>query len=931
MTTKVLTGSYAAGYEVIFPTTTLSIAASGYVGGNGVYTPAGATDSYRVVNDGTVRGNSNAMSLGEGGTIVNGAAGDITALIDGYGGGVAIRYNTNVTGTVVNYGTIASAEIKFGAAVVLDNGGQVTNGSSLDVGAIIDGSFGVLCYNGDGNRGTVTNFGTIVGYVARAAVYLDGGGVVSKAGAGALIEGGSGVFAKAGSLNHVTNVGTILGTSSAGQNAGVWLNTGGTVVNGSATNTSALIRGAAYGVQLSSGAGTVFNYGRVFGGADDGVFVKASGLVMNGSAADTTALIGGTTGVYGQFVDLDNFGTISGGQSGPAGLYPGDTGVRLAGVGELFNGTTADKTARIQGYNGVALIDGLAAFNYGTIEGTGGYGAYISQDSYIINQAGAVIEGWTGVTAALGGHLINRGTVVGEGGVAVQLSGNSTLAVSAGCAFEGAVLGGNGTLLLASGTGTLSGVGAGAVTVSGSMATTTFTSFAALDLATGAKFILSGDGMVSAGDSLEVLGSLGVAGTLTASGTLVSLGTIGGAGTLIVNAGVTTLDNSFLTIGHVSQEGTVNVFATALTTASVWNQSVGALTVGAGDRINFTGKGDIFSGTLTGAGTIDFTGGTDALTGTTMSATAMIVNGAAVTLSGTIDLSTTLTIESPAVTIALAGVSLTGGGTVYLNEAATSVIVGATPSASLTNVDDIIKGAGQLGDGKLRLVNDATIDGDLTSALTINTGTSTLTNAKLIENTNTGGLTITGPVANTGTLSVSKGTLTVDGAVSGAGMVRITGGVAHFASTFTENVDFASTTGVLELARSQTYTGQITGLSKTGASSLDLLDIAFVSGTTTAMFSGTTKSGTLTVTDGTHTAKITLEGDYVGHTFTTSSDGQGGTTIVDPAIPLAGGGHSLPLVTAMAGFGTAPPPSTRLASALLAETLSLAAPRLSMA
>ena len=41
MTTKVLTGSYAAGYEVVFPTTTLSIAPSGYVGGNGVYTPVG--------------------------------------------------------------------------------------------------------------------------------------------------------------------------------------------------------------------------------------------------------------------------------------------------------------------------------------------------------------------------------------------------------------------------------------------------------------------------------------------------------------------------------------------------------------------------------------------------------------------------------------------------------------------------------------------------------------------------------------------------------------------------------------------------------------------------------------------------------------------------------------------------------------------------
>ncbi|MEO8926002.1 MAG: hypothetical protein ABI306_02455, partial [Caulobacteraceae bacterium] len=48
-------------------------------------------------------------------------------------------------------------------------------------------------------------------------------------------------------------------------------------------------------------------------------------------------------------------------------------------------------------------------------------------------------------------------------------------------------------------------------------------------------------------------------------------------------------------------------------------------------------------------------------------------------------------------------------------------------------------------------------------------------------------------------------------------------------------------------------------------------------------FSGTATSGTLTVTDGTHTAHITLIGDYRSSTFTASSDGHGGVTIHDPA------------------------------------------------
>jgi hypothetical protein len=38
----------------------------------------------------------------------------------------------------------------------------------------------------------------------------------------------------------------------------------------------------------------------------------------------------------------------------------------------------------------------------------------------------------------------------------------------------------------------------------------------------------------------------------------------------------------------------------------------------------------------------------------------------------------------------------------------------------------------------------------------------------------------------------------------------------------------------------------------------------------------------LTVTDGTHTANITLAGNFSNSTFTPSGDGHGGTTIVDP-------------------------------------------------
>jgi hypothetical protein len=146
--------------------------------------------------------------------------------------------------------------------------------------------------------------------------------------------------------------------------------------------------------------------------------------------------------------------------------------------------------------------------------------------------------------------------------------------------------------------------------------------------------------------------------------------------------------------------------------------------------------------------------------------------------------------------------------------------------------------------------------------------------------------------------------LTVGGAVTGTGVVTIGGGVADLASTFAQNVTFTSSTGVLELAHSQTYKGQVTGLSTTGTSWLDLLDIAF-GGSTTATFSGTTTSGTLTVTDGTHTTKITLDGNYLGHTFTVSSDGHGGALVKDPTAKGAGSGHVQPLAAALATFAPA--------------------------
>jgi len=101
---------------------------------------------------------------------------------------------------------------------------------------------------------------------------------------------------------------------------------------------------------------------------------------------------------------------------------------------------------------------------------------------------------------------------------------------------------------------------------------------------------------------------------------------------------------------------------------------------------------------------------------------------------------------------------------------------------------------------------------------------------------------------------------------------------------FGRNVAFTGTTGELDLADAAAYSGSIKGFSKKGKTSLDLRDIGFV-GSAEATFSGTTKGGVLTVTDGADTAQITFKGNYTASTWIASSDGDGGTLVIDQPTP----------------------------------------------
>jgi hypothetical protein len=928
MTTKILTAGYLSGFYVGSPVTTLSIAPSGYVEGSGVTAGTGA---YTIINSGFVENTDggDGVFLSGGGTVTNGAVNDTTAQIIGYQVGVAL----GVSGTVQNFATLSTQSTGFinAAAVRINAAGVVINGGSNDKVALIEGEQGVEFFY---STGTVTNFGSILstGPSQSAAVYIKDGGSVTNGSASdttALISGDQAVLVRDGVLT-VANFGSIISTAAE---RALNLYEGGTVTNGSVADTSAFIFG--YGAVSSGGAAAVTNFGTIesVGAFAFGVAL-AGGTVVNGSATDHKALIEGYKGVgsYEGAATVTNAGTIRalGGS--------GDFGVSLTDGGSLTNGAVNNTTALVQGYGGAKLEGAVSGSNFGLIQGLGGgnYGSGLLFDSTGVFTNGstgdksATIEGYYGVLVGAAGTLINYGTISGANGESVQMTYGATLVVDLRSAFVGLVNVNTGTLVVGSGDGAVTDT-YGLVTLSDSTPTVGFYNVYGLDIGAAAALTLTGTGSVGFNQTLTVAGELSAAGTINiAGGTFVESGVLSGAGVLNLEDGaIATFDTGAnLAIAKVAESGsttTANFDGATITVADVWTQTAGTVSAATGNRVNFTDKGDTFSGTLGGAGTIGFTGGTDALSGTTLSATSVVIDGATVTLSGTVDLTKTLSVTSPDVLIATAGASLTGGGIVSLSDATTNIIKGASASAVLTNVDDKIEGAGDLGDGEMGLTNDAggTIDAYLGAALTINLGANTLTNAGLIENAGTGGTTIDGATDNTGTLEAIKGTLTVDGAVTGAGTVKIAGGTADFASTFTENVAFTSAGGVLELADATTYTGTITGFAKTSITSLDLTDIAFTGATVS--YSGTTASGVLTVKSGANTAKINLTGDYLTSTFTLSKDAGSGTIVTDPPgkPPIT----TLPLIAAMAGFGGADGVSHALtAEAAHLPPIALAAP-----
>ncbi|MBR1179847.1 VCBS domain-containing protein, partial [Bradyrhizobium sp. KB893862 SZCCT0404] len=225
------------------------------------------------------------------------------------------------------------------------------------------------------------------------------------------------------------------------------------------------------------------------------------------------------------------------------------------------------------------------------------------------------------------------------------------------------------------------------------------------------------------------------------------------------------------------------------------------------------------------------------------------------------------------------GITLEGGGAVVLSDSTGNVIEGTAADVTLTNVDNIISGAGHLGNGFMALINQGSIIATVTNALEIDTGAYTIINSGTLEATGTGGLTIDSAVANSGVLWANGGNITAKADVNGGSALISGSATLELGAASSVDVKFdAAGDGLLQLDQSISFSGLVSGFNS--GDQIDLHDILFLSGSAASYTANETGTGgVLSVTDGAHTANIGILGQYTSDNFELTTDESGSSVI----------------------------------------------------
>jgi hypothetical protein len=277
----------------------------------------------------------------------------------------------------------------------------------------------------------------------------------------------------------------------------------------------------------------------------------------------------------------------------------------------------------------------------------------------------------------------------------------------------------------------------------------------------------------------------------------------------------------------------------------------------------------------TGANTVVNNGTMGAIVGATLSIGSSLVNSSTGKVRSGLGTVTTLRVDNAGLIDANGGLITVHGGLVNSGQ------VQATAGGTLKSLATVNSGkAFAIGAGSVLSLGD-------TSSVATNTGT--------ISASSGGTVTFGNGVSNAGggQIEAQEGShVQVFGAATG-GIARITGDGAVMDFEGSTDVDTTTSTqfgkqglGQLVLNHSSHFAGTVAGLA--AGDTIDVKDVAFVAGKDS--FDAAT--GVLTVSDGAHTAKIQLLGQYMAADFAFASDGHGGTLVTgtptaDPAPAIA--------------------------------------------
>lgn len=620
---------------------------------------------------------------------------------------------------------------------------------------------------------------------------------------------------------------------------------------------------------------------RSYGAGDQTVTIEAGSVVTSGSSGIVAVNRATSVGALADStITVNAYGTISSGSS------PNLSGNAPAGIQAGYTGATTGANANT-GVNGTVVIN-----NHADITAAAGYGIhaynYGNGDVTVNDAAGTTVVGAEeGIRAqALSGGIGDVSVTLGaatsvtgatsygilaystdQGDISVTIAGgdsitsgssgivavnyataiadgvDSTISVVAhGTIHSGSALNNDGTtpgaIIAGYKPGGISGF---SNAVNGDVTVTSDATIIA-DAGYGIEAFTWGAGNVTV--------TAGAGSSITAAGTAIGAFDHGGGDVSVTNEGSATGAVGLAAIANGTGDITIvndgNITSTSLAGISVTQNEAGAT-----GSTHITNSGSIVAPTAhaaiyiqenaTGSAHIDNSGTIGPAVASTVTAAtyAIVETGGAVTINNTGHINGNISVATATFNNQAGGTWTVAGSGVFGN------------ASSIVNHGDIdLHGASISGTG-LSIENYTTID-------------------------SWGTASISGTIANTGTIEVHGGELTLFGSLSGTGSVTVdVGALLKLEDTVTQTITLAGDGAELKIDTS-TFGGSIAELSATDT--IDLSTIKYDGGTS-ATYDLVT--GNLVVSDAYgHSITVKLVGaDYSNAHFAGSSDGHGGTLI----------------------------------------------------